>query len=63
MNTTEAKTKTCQTCAYWESSSHTGECRRHAPQNIAFEVNDKISIESRFPMTEAASWCGDHAEK
>ena len=63
MQATETSTKNCQACAYWKSSSETGECRRHAPQNIVFEVNDKVSVESRFPTTEASDWCGDFTEK
>ncbi|MDQ8190036.1 hypothetical protein [Roseibacillus persicicus] len=63
MTTTETKAKTCQACAYWEASSDKGECRRHAPQNIVFEVNEKVSVESRFPITSASNWCGDFSEK
>ncbi|MEM9080015.1 MAG: hypothetical protein AAGC74_04915 [Verrucomicrobiota bacterium] len=57
---TEVATKTCQACAYWNSSnSNEGECRRRAPQTIAFEVNDHVSVESRFPTTSSNDWCGD----
>ena len=57
---TETATKSCQACAYWnEGGSGEGECRRRAPQTIVFEVNDKVSVESRFPSTSATDWCGD----
>jgi len=36
-----------------------GECRRHAPQTIAFEVDDEVKFESMFPVTAAEDWCGD----
>ncbi len=57
---TEIKTKACGKCVYWKSmDSNSGECRRHAPQMIAFEVDDVVKFESRFPMTAAEDWCGD----
>tara|TARA_B100001057_G_scaffold146728_2_gene146723 strand:- start:5863 stop:6057 length:195 start_codon:yes stop_codon:yes gene_type:complete len=60
MQTTETAAKTCKACAHWKSSSaDAGECRRHAPQTIVFEVNDQVSVESRFPQTKAQDWCGD----
>lgn len=64
MNTTQTVTKTCQACAHWKTlSNEEGECRRHAPQNIVFEVDEKVSVESRFPKTAAADWCGDFEAK
>lgn len=63
MTTTDTKAKTCSTCAYWEASSEKGECRRHAPQNIVFEVSDEMKVESRFPTTSSDDWCGDFEAK
>lgn len=51
----------CQSCTYWQPKSDaTGECRRHAPQTIAFTVDEDVRFESRFPVTQAADWCGDY---
>ena len=36
-----------------------GECRRHAPQTVAFEVDDEVKFESMFPVTASDDWCGD----
>lgn len=65
MQTTEAiASKTCQACAYWQASNQeNGECRRSAPQTIVFEVNDQVSVESRFPATNASDWCGEFEAK
>jgi hypothetical protein len=64
MTTTATKEKTCQACAFWKTTSaDTGECRRHAPQNIVFEVNDEMSVQSRFPVTNGEDWCGDFEAK
>ncbi|MBB5352717.1 hypothetical protein HNR46_002965 [Haloferula luteola] len=57
---TLTSTKACADCIHWNSSDEgEGECRRHAPQMIAFEVDDEVVLESRFPMTAAEDWCGD----
>ena len=40
-----------------------GECRRHAPQTVAFEVDDEVKFESKFPVTAAEDWCGDFTPK
>lgn len=57
---TTTKTKACQACAHWNAlGGSTGECRRHAPQMIAFEVDDEVKFESKFPATSADDWCGD----
>lgn len=55
----------CESCTYWQakSSATSGECRRHAPQTIAFTVDAGVKFESRFPETKAADWCGDYAAK
>ncbi|MDP0492229.1 MAG: hypothetical protein Q7Q71_14360 [Verrucomicrobiota bacterium JB023] len=64
MTSTETKTKTCHNCAHWKAlETETGECRRHAPQTIVFEIDDKTSIESRFPTTNEHDWCGDFERK
>jgi hypothetical protein len=61
---TQTTTKTCANCAHWnEKVAASGECRRHAPQNLVFEVEDGIRFESRFPTTTASDWCGDFAAK
>jgi hypothetical protein len=63
-STTAMKTKkahrACEACAFWNpmEDSH-GECRRHAPQTVAFEVDDEVKFESMFPVTAADDWCGD----
>lgn len=60
MSTTKTETKSCASCAHWKSGiTGEGECRRHAPQLISFEVDDNVKIESRFPSTDAEDWCGD----
>jgi len=54
----------CTNCQHWEKKTeNSGECRRHAPQTIAFQVDADTKIESRFPMTAAEDWCGDFAAK
>lgn len=51
----------CEACTYWQASSGSaGECRRHAPQTIAFTVDEGVKFESRFPLTKALDWCGDY---
>lgn len=57
---TKIATRACGACAYWNSlGDETGECRRHAPQTIAFEVDEEVKFESMFPMTASDDWCGD----
>lgn len=52
--------RACEACAYWNSMEEgAGECRRHAPQTITFEVDDEVKFESMFPVTAADDWCGD----
>ena len=60
---TETTTKNCAACSHWKASDEKGECRRHAPQTIVFEVNNEVSVESRFPSTSAQDWCGDFEGK
>ena len=56
--------KSCDICAHWNSeSAETGECRRHAPQNIVFKVNEEVSVKSQFPSTAKSDWCGDFDTK
>ena len=53
----------CASCTYWEAKAGTsGECRRHAPQTIAFTVDTDVKFESRFPLTKASDWCGDYSK-
>ncbi|MBK1815960.1 hypothetical protein JIN84_10040 [Luteolibacter yonseiensis] len=64
MNNTQTITRACEACAYWNSlGDDTGECRRHAPQTIAFEVDEEVKFESMFPMTANDDWCGDFFQK
>ncbi len=57
---TTTQTKACGDCIHWNAGAEEeGECRRHAPQMIAFEVDEEVHLESRFPMTAADDWCGD----
>lgn len=61
---TTTTTKACADCAHWKASaSGDGECRRHAPQLISFEVDDDVKIQSRFPTTAQDDWCGDFEQK
>jgi hypothetical protein len=57
-------TRACQACAFWNPiEEEAGECRRHAPQTVAFEVDDEVKFESMFPVTAAEDWCGDFQKK
>jgi hypothetical protein len=57
-------TAICQVCAFWKNSEPTqGECHRHAPQAIVFNVDGSLKFESRFPQTAAEDWCGDFSAK
>lgn len=61
---TTIETKSCQACTHWNAKGGSeGECRRHAPQTIAFEIDDDVKVESRFPETKASDWCGDFEAK
>ncbi len=61
--TTKTSVKACAACAHYKSNTATlGECRRHAPQTIAFQVDAGVKFESRFPKTKASDWCGDFAK-
>jgi hypothetical protein len=52
--------RACEACAHWNDlEDSTGECRRHAPQTIAFEADSELRFESMFPMTAGDDWCGD----
>ncbi len=53
----------CGTCVYYNSTTATkGECRRHSPQTVVFNVDDKTKFESCFPGTKASDWCGEYAK-
>jgi hypothetical protein len=59
MNTTTTR-KACQDCTFWNPlQSNQGQCRRHAPQLVAFEVDDEVRFQSKFPVTAGEDWCGD----
>ena len=63
MNTT-TETKSCASCAYWNSTSEIqGECRRQAPQAIVFKVDESTKFETHFPITKSTDWCGEYEEK
>lgn len=64
MITTSSTERLCQNCAHWNAlEDNAGECRRHAPQTIAFEVDDEVKFESMFPVTADDDWCGDFTAK
>lgn len=58
----ETQVEACGSCRYWKKSENQamGECHRHAPQAIAFNVEQKLQFQSRFPDTTAEDWCGDY---
>ncbi|MFD0894145.1 hypothetical protein KBB96_02605 [Luteolibacter ambystomatis] len=62
---TSGKTATCAACQYWSSDAKgkKGECRRHAPQMLVFNVDDDVKYKSHFPATSASDWCGDFKAK
>jgi len=56
--------RSCAICTYWQPTKESeGECRRHAPQTVAFKVDEDLKFESRFPATKAQDWCGDFLPK
>ncbi|HRE79807.1 MAG TPA: hypothetical protein PLN52_02105 [Opitutaceae bacterium] len=59
----QAAAARCSSCNYWnaQASSDQGQCRRHAPQTVVFNVDAGVKFESRFPETKAADWCGDYS--
>ena len=64
MNNTITISRACAECSFWNplEEGH-GECRRHAPQTVAFEVDDEVKFESVFPVTAGDDWCGDFEKK
>jgi hypothetical protein len=61
--TTKTVAKSCAACAHYKSNTAAlGECRRHSPQTIAFQVDSNVKFESRFPQTKPSDWCGDFAK-
>ena len=58
----ETHVEACGSCRYWKpgDASNVGQCRRHAPQSIVFNVDEKLQFQSRFPETAAEDWCGDY---
>lgn len=57
---TKKTTWACAACTFWNKLDEDhGECRRHAPQTVAFEVDDEVKFESMFPVTAGEDWCGD----
>jgi hypothetical protein len=57
---TKKTTWACAACTFWNKlDGEHGECRRHAPQTVAFEVDDEVKFESMFPVTAGEDWCGD----
>lgn len=61
----QAKTAVCATCRYWSTDAQAseGECRRHAPQMLVFNIDDDLKYKSHFPATAATDWCGDYQPK
>jgi hypothetical protein len=61
---TSTQTAACGKCVYWHNTSpEKGECRRHAPQTVVFQVEENVRFESTFPATKAEDWCGDYEAK
>lgn len=59
-SSTHVAARACAACIYWKpEAKDLGECRRHAPQTIAFRIDAETKFESRFPETKAEDWCGD----
>jgi hypothetical protein len=62
--TTATTTKACASCAHYQATSAAlGECRRHAPQTITFQVEEGVKFESRFPSIKPTDWCGEFFAK
>ena len=40
-----------------------GDCRRHAPANLASEGDREVGVGWQFPMTNYNVWCGDFTEE
>jgi len=60
MSSTTTTKKACKDCTFWNpQAKDQGQCRRHAPQLVAFEVDERVKFESKFPVTKAEDWCGD----
>jgi len=60
MSSTTTTHMACKDCTFWNpQSAKQGECRRHAPQMVAFEVDDEVKFQAKFPATAAEDWCGD----
>lgn len=52
--------RACGKCQFWQPvRDNEGECRRHAPRSVAFNVDDRTRYEAHFPETTAADWCGE----
>jgi hypothetical protein len=61
---TLTKQAACEACTFWKhTEADKGECHRHAPLAIVFNVDDKVRFESRFPVTAGKDWCGDFSRK
>lgn len=54
----------CANCTYWckHHTSHSGECRRHAPAPMYSMTGDKPGP-IWWPQTLASFWCGDFTER
>lgn len=62
-HTSSAAAAKCASCNFWNAKqgSDQGQCRRHAPQTVVFNVDAGVKFESRFPETQASDWCGDYS--
>ena len=61
MSSTTTTQMACKDCTFWNplQQDKLGQCRRHAPQLVAFEVDDQVKFQSKFPVTAGEDWCGD----
>lgn len=60
MSSTTTTHMACKDCTFWNLlEANQGQCRRHAPQLVAFEVDDQVKFQSKFPVTAGEDWCGD----
>lgn len=58
---TEVRPIACETCFFWvldKPGMSVGECHRHSPLATG---GLHCEIETVWPLTAKATWCGDHA--
>jgi hypothetical protein len=62
MTNQEQQWPICRDCKfYYDPSSRTGECHRHAPSPLLFSHEDKepLRTEVMWPLVHEQEWCGD----